>query len=97
MILKDEEAADDWFMENYLEHLTCLEELPWFDLADLADVFEPEETKRLKTLREFEAEWKVQPHHSLIEALALETLDTETAFPQQPRRFRQIKARSCVF
>ena len=54
-------------MENFLE------DLPWDDLTDPVDVFEPEETKRLKTLREFEAEWKVQPLHSLISALALET------------------------
>ena len=94
MILKDEEAADNWFIEKLLEHLenmeNFLEDLPWDDLADPVDLVEPEETKRLKTFREFEAEWKVQPHHSLISALALETLETE-------HRSRQIKARSCVF
>ena len=52
-----------------------LEDLPWDDLADPVDVFEPEETKRLKTICEFETEWKVQPLHSLISALALETLE----------------------
>ena len=80
MILKDEEAAsDDWFIEKFLEHPEnmeyFLEDLPWDDLADPVDVFEPEETKRLKTIHEFETEWKVQPLHSLISALALETLE----------------------
>ena len=83
MILKDEEAAsDDWFMEKFLEHPEnmeyFLEDLPWDDLADPVDVFEPEETKRLKTIREFETEWKVQPLHSLISALALETLEAQS-------------------
>ena len=73
MILKDEEAvSEDWFMEKLMDHLTCLEDLLWDYLADPVDVFEPEETKRLKTIREFETEWKVQPLHSLISALALE-------------------------
>ena len=62
------------------------------------DVFEADsKTNRLKSLREFEAEWEVscnpmQDHQSLIQALAL-----EATLPQQPHRIHQTKARSTVF